>query len=390
MRKNKKYSGVKVLLVDGADRQTLPLSEAFTKLGCLVITLNTSKFDNGYVSRYPKKKILKKELKETPEKLKYFILDLVKQEDYNLIVATSDTTAEILSNSKEELEKFTKVAVVNKDLFDFAYDKSRTMQICMENNIPCPKTFLDIEDIKDIPFEKLTFPMVIKPKKSYGAIGYKKVENESELIKFCEGIKDKLKNYVFQEYIPQTNIQYECAMFLDKDANVKTSTVFSKNRWFPVDGGSSTFNISVDIPEIKETCIKLLKIINWRGAADIDLIYDPRDGAYKVLEINPRVSGSVKILFKSGVNIAEQIIQDNFGEEVTDYTRYKTGVRLRCIHTDLLWFIKSKERFRAKPCWFSLKWTYDQIWSLKDPLPFFSFSFQAIGKYKKEMKKRKR
>jgi len=144
----------------------------------------------------------------------------------------------------------------------------------------------------------------------------------------------------------------------------------------------------VERNDIIASCSKLLKIIKWRGAADIDLIQDPRDGKAKIMEINPRVSGSVKIVFSSGINIAEQIIQLATDKPVSNYLEYKKDVRLRCIHTDLLWFIKSSQRFNTKPSWFSWKNTRDQIWSVDDPLPFFTFSIQAVLKYKREMKKR--
>jgi predicted ATP-grasp superfamily ATP-dependent carboligase len=166
--------------------------------------------------------------------------------------------------------------------------------------------------------------------------------------------------------------------------------VFSKNRWFPIEGGSSTLNITVERPDIIENCTRLLKAIHWRGAADIDLIQDPRDNIAKIMEINPRVSGSVKICFDAGVDMARQMLELAYNEPVTKYDTYKTGRRLRCSQTDLLWFIKSNNRFNASPSWFSLKNTKDQIFSWSDPLPWFSFTAQGLSKYITEMEKRKR
>ena len=128
--------------------------------------------------------------------------------------------------------------------------------------------------------------------------------------------------------------------------------------------------------------------MNWRGAADIDLIQDPRDGTAKIMEINPRVSGSIKLVLNSGVNIAEQIVQLSTNKDVSDYLEYKKDIRMRCIHTDFLWFIKSPNRFHSNPSWFSWKNTIDQIWSINDPLPFFTFSIQSLLKLKKELDKR--
>ena len=177
-------------------------------------------------------------------------------------------------------------------------------------------------------------------------------------------------------------------MFVDDDNQIKSAMVFEKNRWFPVHGGSSTLNTSVNDPAIVESCSKLVQTINWRGCCDIDLIRDPRDGVAKIMEINPRMSGSAKIVILSGVNLALQLLQMAKGDEVTGYTSYKEGVRLRCLYTDLLWFMKSKDRFKAKPSWFSMKNTHEQVFSWKDPAPFFVFSVGSLFKLKKELKKR--
>lgn len=382
-----KYTDITVLLVDGGDRQTLPLARAFHELGCKVATINDSKLDNGYSSRYVDEKILHHGI-HNKEIHKECICGALDSGKYTVVVTTSDDTAEILANIKSKYENKVRIAMVSSDLFYIAYDKNKTMKICMEEGIPCPRTYFGISRVDDLSTEDITYPLVIKPRKSYGAIGYHRVDNESELRKLCAEIGNEMEHYVFQEYIPQTDIQYECAMFVDQNNEIKTACVFSKNRWFPVNGGSSTCNVTVERSDIIESCTQLLQKINWRGAADIDLIQDPRDGIAKIMEINPRVSGSIKVVLNAGVNIAEQIIQLAMDDEVTDYIEYKKDVRLRCCHTDLLWFIKSPNRFKSTPSWFSWKNTSDQIFSWKDPVPFFAFSIQALAKYRREMKKR--
>ena len=106
------------------------------------------------------------------------------------------------------------------------------------------------------------------------------------------------------------------------------------------------------------------------------------------MEINPRISGSGKIVLLSGINLALEMLQAAKDEEITTYNDYITGIRLRCLYTDFLWFLQSKDRFRAKPSWFSMKHTYEQIFSFDDPKPFFAFSISSLLKLKKELKKR--
>lgn len=47
-----------ILLIEGNARQVLPMSKALRKLGHEVTTYNTSRFDYGFLSRYPHHRLL--------------------------------------------------------------------------------------------------------------------------------------------------------------------------------------------------------------------------------------------------------------------------------------------------------------------------------------------
>ncbi len=382
------FKGIRVLVLEGYARQSLPMIKAFNKLGCEVTALCGSKLDVAYVSRYTHHKVLGICDRERVEETTQQVRELLQTGNYDIVVPLVDFSAALLSNNKEEFSKYAKVASNDIAVYEIAGDKQKTMEVCMRDNIPCPITITDANCLEDVINSNIKYPIVMKPRVGYGAIGFKKIDSAEELKEVFDNTKEPVEYYVFQEYIPQTDLQYECAMFIDGNNEVKTSLVFSKNRWFPVNGGSSTLNITVDRPDIVESCTRLLKEINWRGPADIDLIQDPRDNTAKIMEINPRVSGSVKITFVAGTDQARQVLELAFGDDVTKYETYEVGRRLRCSQTDLLWFVKSPNRFKAKPSWFSNYKTSDQIFSWSDPIPWLAFSIQKIFSLKKEMKKR--
>ncbi len=381
------FNGKRVLILEGYARQSLPLARAFKKSGCFVTVLCNSKMDVSYVSRIPNRKILGICDREREEETVNQIRELLKTNQYDVVVPCVDFSAGLLSKNKDEFSLYAKVASNDWSVYQIAADKSETMKICMEKDIPAPKTLIDCACLSDILNSDIKFPVVVKPKTGYGAIGFKRVES-FEKLKELFTKETEIANYVIQEYIPQTKFQYECAMFVDNDNQGKTAVVFSKNRWFPVNGGSSTLNVTVERPDIVESCKKLLQSINWRGAADIDLIDDPRDGKAKIMEINPRVSGSVKLVFDAGVDQAKQMLELVFDHDVSEQFSYKIGRRLRCSQTDFLWFIKSPNRFKSNPSWFSIRKTKDQTFSWDDPLPWVVFSISGLLKYKKEMSKR--
>ena len=379
---------LKVLLIEGNARQVLPMARAMRELGVHVITYNTSCLDFGYASRYPNKKILAYANKEDEEgTLKALINELTK-EKYDLIVPMNDDIAILLSKHKPTIEQYASVAVNDWERFKIASDKLETMRVCMENGIPCPKTALSYEKYVSSK-HSFQYPLVVKPRTGCGAVGFYIAKHEKDLKEYYELAEKKYGKCLIQEYIPQTDLQYKAELYIDGYGDLKSAVVFAKVRWYPVDGGSSTLNKTVDRPDIIESCRKLLQSIGWFGYADIDLIQDPRDNIAKIIEINPRITGSVKICFKAGVNFAQQILEDYSGKEVTLFLDYKKDIYLRYFQKDLLWLLKSDKRFKSKPSWFNFKNNVDQIFDIKDPLPFILSSFDAIPKLIKYIKNRK-
>lgn len=382
------YKNVNILLTEGYTRQTLPMAEAFHKLGCNVTTLNSSALDVGYTSKYPNNKIIGYCDENDYINTKKTIEKILKEGNYDLVVPMSDFTASLLAENKREFSKYANIAVNDWNIFIKAFDKLKTMSICMEENIPCPQTIVNIDKLES--FKEIKFPVVLKPRSSWGSIGFNVIKNEKDLEKILLLFKNDKSRYLIQEYIPQTSKQYNAHMFIDSNSKIKSAIVAEKNRWFPIDGGASTLSVTVERPDIINICSDLLKAMGWKGYCDIDLILDPKDNVPKVIEINGRISANVKICFQSGVNIAQQILEESLNKEVTVFENYKKGKKLRYLHTDVLWFLGSKNRFTNHPSWFNFKNTSDQIFSLQDPVPWFSFTIQAVKKYKKEIKKRKR
>ena len=389
MTRNPEYSKVRVLLIEGRARQIMPLMESLHKLGCHVTTFNTTKLDLGYVSHYPDKKILSFCHEKDPERSWECVSMELKTGNYDLVIPLNDFPAIMLSQKKEELKPYVTVAANDWDVFQYASDKLKTMKACMENDVPCPKTFVADESLNDLSSLDLTFPVCIKPRTGYSAMGFRVIENPADLEHIVAATKEKYGAPLIQEYIPQTGLQYKAELFVDKNGDIKSCCMFSKLRWYPLSGGSSSLNKSVYRQDIMENSIKLLKAIGWRGYADFDYIEDPRDGIAKVMEINPRITAGVKLCYMCGVNFSEQIVQDHLNMPVTEYMDYPEGKYLRYMHTDLLWFIKSPERFSSRPSWFDFRNTGDQVWSIKDPLPWFAYTLANVPRLGADTKKRK-
>ena len=382
---------LRVLMLDGYARQVLPMAEHLCRLGAIVTTLNTSRLDVGYASRWPHEHYLgpdpRYDIPGTLDKIRA----MLETRTFDVVIPAADWTANMLAENKPELSRLAAIAVNDLAVFEKASDKLLTMIACDELDVPHPRTLdATLPNLTDRAHGLgLDTPLIVKPRKGSGSIGFARVDRLADLPAVVHDVTKKFGPTIVQEYIPQTDLQYKTEVMLDREGKVCSSVTFSKIRWFPLSGGNSTMNITVKRPDIEANCNRLLQGIGWRGYGDVDLIQDPRDGTAKVMEINPRITGSIKICFDAGVNFARQILEDTLDLLVTVYPHYEVGRCLRYMHTDILWFLLSPDRWRARPSWFDFRRTTDQILSFRDPLPGLTYSLQAFGKLSKWRKKQK-
>jgi predicted ATP-grasp superfamily ATP-dependent carboligase len=75
-----------------------------------------------------------------------------------------------------------------------------------------------------------------------------------------------------------------------------------KLRQLPLELGTATLTVSTKNKEAEETVLKIIKMLNWRGFANIEFKFDHRDGKYKLIEINPRIWQQIAHAQKLGIN----------------------------------------------------------------------------------------
>ncbi|MBQ9387069.1 MAG: ATP-grasp domain-containing protein [Lachnospiraceae bacterium] len=381
------FKGTKVLVLDGASRQILGILRGLRDVGCEITTVNGSKLNNGYSSRYPDYKLLIP--KEQQENQFPYILEELKRKKYDVMLPISDPSMNMVTQHYDELSQYVRIPFVKRETFLKAYDKQITMEICMDNNIPCPITKRRDQSIDEF-IDAVGFPIVAKPRMACGSMGLKIVKSREQLDALTDSGEVVPNEYVFQEFIPQTGEQYNIHSFADGTGNLPSHLVTEKNRWYPIDGGASCMCRTAVNEQAYNDSKKLLQMVGWRSCCEIEMIKDPRDGISKVMEINGRASASIKIMYLAGINVALQMLQLAYGEPVKTYPPTDKEVRMRCLLTDVLWLLQSPDRFKRKPCWFSPVRTHDVIFSIKDPLPFFTFIIESVPNYKKSMSKRRR
>jgi predicted ATP-grasp superfamily ATP-dependent carboligase len=366
------------LILDAEMQCALPVIEALRRRGFHVTAASHKRVNMGFFSRYPNRRALYPAPKNFRRAFVERIIELAREHRYDFILPTDDISSEILTEERERVEKHACLPIPTYETFMKARDKSKTIKIALENRLPCPQTFFPAdENIEEIA-HKVSYPALVKANVSSGARGILVVHKRGELKKTYEEVKAAYGECHVQEFIPKGGLQYKADLFIDDRQELKGGMVYSKLRYFPVNGGSSVVNRTVHYPQLIDIAYQLLKAMNWRGFADFDFITDPRDGIPKIMEINPRIPACFRITLAAGIDFASMIARLAMGQTIPKVEGYKRDVYLRYFPLDVLWFIKSPDRFRAEPSFFKFfgRNLSDQIISLRDPGPIVGFCLE--------------
>jgi len=120
-----------------------------------------------------------------------------------------------------------------------------------------------------------------------------------------------------QEIIPgDGDCQFSyCAFFRDGQAH--STLLARRQRQHPREfGRAATYVESIDLPAIEELSERFLKAINYYGLVELEFKRDPRDGQYKLLDVNARTWGFHSLGFPAGVDFPYLLYADQIGVSV--------------------------------------------------------------------------
>jgi predicted ATP-grasp superfamily ATP-dependent carboligase len=148
--------------------------------------------------------------------------------------------------------------------------------------------------------------------------------------------------------------------------------VVRRNRQHPTEfGRASTYVETIDLPLLEELSERFLRAINYYGLVELEYKLDPRDGEYRLLDVNGRTWGYHTLGLAAGVDYPHLLFTDQIGESVP-FCRGRAGVTWIRLITDLPTGLV--EMFRGNldlAAYVRSLRTFDveSVFSREDPLP---------------------
>jgi predicted ATP-grasp superfamily ATP-dependent carboligase len=365
-----------VLVLDAQLRNSLAVIRSLGKAGIKITAGEDTRIATGMFSKYCQKTIVYPS-PNNENKFVEYLLDHLKTNHYDAIFPISDATIIPIVKNIEKFSKYTIIPYPDYKILHNAVDKSETLRAAMINDIPCPKTYfikniLELETINN----SINYPVIIKPRISFGSRGICLCKSSDDLLKKYEQISKQYVSPLIQEYIPNGG-QLGVYTILNFDSEPRAVSVQRRIRSYPASGGPSTFRETVDNPELIEIAYRLLKALKWTGVAMVEFRVDARDNIPKLMEINPRFWGSLQLSILSGVDFPLLLFKLYTEGDIEPVTTYQKGVKCRwLLPGDILWYLSTPNKIKNLPAF--LQYHQDDIISLSDPGPTLGFTLAAL------------
>lgn len=212
-------------------------------------------------------------------------------------------------------------------------------RVAAEAGVPSPGTVLvDGDDaVRDA---GLRAPMVVKAVEGQEfalTFGQKALVAESvdEALAVARVASDRGFQTIVQEIVPDSHERiYSLLAYVARDGRPLVTLVGRKVRQGPLRfGTSAVFEVDYE-PTVLDQGLRLLQAVGYTGIAHVEFAHDPRDGEFRVLEVNTRLPVWAALAANRHLDLPRIVYDDLSGREVSPLPTFKD---------DLTWVYLAKD-----------------------------------------------
>jgi predicted ATP-grasp superfamily ATP-dependent carboligase len=339
------------LVLDAVHKQSLASARSLGRAGLRVALGETfAEYPSSlpvpaFRSRYCAKAVVLPSYGADPAAFADALAEFVRAHQVRVVLPTGDGVIVALAPYRARLAELGCVlAVASDDALAIATDKDRTLAAARELGIAGPKSIL-VNNVTELAaaYAELGFPFVVKPTISWTGKADSRlmpveVVSEAEAVDAATKFLDAGSPVLAQEWAPGR--REGVSLFL-ADGQVLASCGHVAHRTSPPLGGASVLRESIEAPaDILEPAVALARAIGLEGVCEVEFRRD-RAGRPLLMEINPRLAGTIENAVQSGIDFPLMIWKWATGEPVEQVKGHRTGVRTRWLHGDLRWLMQN-------------------------------------------------
>jgi biotin carboxylase len=204
----------------------------------------------------------------------------------------------------------------------------------------------------DTAIREIGLPAVVKPVESWTGNEQLGARCGPQLVTTPQEAQDGVKammrlggTALFQQFLDGRR---EAISFLYARGHMYARFAQWAKRTNPPLGGTSVLRQSISIPlDIGDQAERLVQEIDLEGYSEVEFRRDSAGNAY-LMEINPRLSASVEIAVRSGVDFPHLLYQWASGDRIDEVKEYRVGKWMRYLMGDYATMRASLQQ-RGKP-----------------------------------------
>ena len=320
---------MKILVTTGSWNAPLVIMESLARQGHHVYLLDQDLFCAGFRSKHCKGGIL---CPPESSSVSYVaaVVEIVRSGKFDLLIPASDLATASLSASRERLEPFVSLFLSSKGSIELASNKKNTYRFALEHNIAIPRTFFPetLTDVSEFARDAV-FPCVAKKSRGTANKGNAYFSDRQSLLRYYEGLTPTDDWPVIQDFIDGDFYGF---LGIAREGEIVDCLMYTAPADTFASGGTPSYCRSVRDDGFLDTARRIVKALNWTGAINLDFIRDG-EGRFLLLEINPRLSGSLTFAYDLGVDLPSLYLALARGQEVPSFSgvRYRAGVVFRYV-----------------------------------------------------------
>jgi predicted ATP-grasp superfamily ATP-dependent carboligase len=260
--------------------------------------------------------------------------------DKGVLIPTGDGEVLFLLKHRSRLGAHFHFRLPDSELVERLANKRFQYEYAASLGVPVPQTYFpeNTQQLRRIA-ASLSYPCIIKPCYAHLWRSYRRrvamrdwakaaqVDTPEQLEACYDRMSAGGVELLVQERIEgEESRLYSVYLYLNAASEPLASFVLQKRRQWPPVYGNGSYSISCRQDESLDLSVKLLEGLRYQGIANVEFKHDPKDGKFKLIEVNLRCGNRVGLAIECGVDIPHIAYRDMLGETPLPAHRYEVGV----------------------------------------------------------------
>lgn len=324
-----------VLVTDGDERAALAATRSLGRAGYRVVVVASGPRSLAGASRHATVRRQAPSALNAADAFAAAVMQIVARDGVEVILPVSEAAHLALLGERERLLPAV-IPAGSLECFRQLCDKKLVLQTAASVGLSVPGQVVvgSREEALGLDSRGMRFPMVLKPGRSVAASAggmskhsVRHARDEAEFRVVVAALPEAAYPLLIQQRIVGDGIG---VFLLVWDGVERAVFAHRRLREKPPAGGVSVFRESTTLPpSLHARSRALLDAFRWQGVAMVEFKVDASTGEPYLMEINPRLWGSVQLAIDAGVDFPQLLVDAALGAPATAPPSWRPDVRLR-------------------------------------------------------------